>query len=110
MGIIKPKRPTAIVAGVVQSVTPRTSTKTGTAVVFRHDVVLESLDGGHLGYEVWERDGIVSDLPAALSSVAVVVEIAESQQYGASFSFLRRVTPDDLDQVASATGLLNAGK
>lgn len=105
MGIIKPKRPTVVVAGNVQSVTPRTSSKSGTAVVFRHDVVVESADGGLLGYEVWERDGQATDLPDVARPVAVVVEIAESQQYGASLSFLRRVDPNDLDKLISAAGL-----
>ena len=108
MAIAKPKRPTLIVAGIVQSVAARTSNKTGE--VFRHDVTVEAPDGGNLAYEVWERPDTVTVLPAVLSAVAVVAEVSESQQYGASLSYVRDVTADDLDRLASAAGLLAGSK
>lgn len=96
-------RPSVVVFGTVVGIEPRT--KRGTADVFRTDVTLETPSGGLVKVEYWERDGEFTPLPDQMSKIGVMVEVSESQQYGASLAFLRYPGPDDLDLIASTLSL-----
>lgn len=98
MAIARPKRPEVIVSGTVQRVAPRT--KKDSADVFRHDVELTTETGANLSVEFWNRDEYVP-LPQVHDFVALVVEVSESQQYGASLGYVRDVTANDLDLIHS---------
>lgn len=98
MAIAKPKRPTVIVSGTVQDIAQRTKRETGE--VYRHDVTVQTEDGSLLSVEYWQRNEFVP-LPQVLAFVALVVEVSESREYGASLGFVRDLTEGDLDLLHS---------
>lgn len=102
-------RPAVLVIGAVESVEPRIKRDTG--VVFRTDVALRTPSGGVATVEYWERpDQPAPELPALAQNVAVLAEVSESAQYGASLGFLRYPNPGDLDLVASTLSLYASSK
>jgi len=105
MAIARPVRPEVLVGGVVTSVVSKKRREDNK--IYRHDVTITQDSGAALAVEFWERDGADLPLPSVGTYVAMVAEVSESRDYGASLGFVREVIPGDLDRLASA---LSTGK
>lgn len=102
MAITRPVRPSLIVAGVVVATTPRRryddSAKRYTDEVVGHEVLVSQESGAQLSVRYGDGDRV----PAVFDGLAVLVDVNESREYGASLRFQRDVTPDDLDKINSS--------
>jgi len=109
MAITRPVRPELVVAGTVAAVNPRRvfdeDTRRYTDEVNGYEVIVQQDGGAQLGV----RYSLEDALPELLSRIAVITDVSESRQYGASLIFQRNATADDLDRIASAL-LVGAGK
>jgi hypothetical protein len=107
MPISRPKRPALIVSGTVLTVTPRyvfdDERRTYTDEVSAFDVTLAQQSGATLDvrFRVDQKTkALAAELPLVASSVAFVVDVQESKEWGASLVFARPVTHDDLEAVS----------
>lgn len=102
MAITRPVRPSLIVAGIAVAVTPRRkyddAKKAYTDEIVGYEVLVSQESGAQLSVRFRDDD----PLPAVLHPVAVLVDVNESREYGASLMFQRVVVPDDLDKINSS--------
>lgn len=101
MAITRPVRPSLIVHGIVVAITPRRKyndqTRTYTDEVIGHEVLVSQESGAQLSVRYKAED----HTPQVLHPVAVLVDVNESREYGASLAYQRDVLPDDLDKINS---------
>lgn len=108
MAISRPKRPALIVSGTAVAITPRRrydeAKKSYTDELTGYEVTVSQESGAQLSVRYSnDRDGnLPGPIPTALDRLAVVVEVTESREYGASLQYIRNVVPDDLDKIHSA--------
>lgn len=109
-GMVVAVRPTVVIVGTVQGITPR-AIKNGERAgeVYKTDVTLLTPSGGQTTVEYWERDGEPSPvLPNALDRVAIVAEISPPNgNFGASFGFARVAGENDIDLIVSSIPALS---
>lgn len=100
MGIAKVVRPEVIASGFVTSSRPRERRED--KKVYRYDITIQQESGAALVVEYWVREGEPLNLPGVGLFWAVVAEVGESAQYGASLSYVRDLSADDIDRIHSA--------
>lgn len=96
MGIADVVRPEVIASGFVTGIRERRRKED--QVLYRKDVSIRQESGAGVRVEYWIRepeDALA--VPPVATQVAIVAEIAESAQYGASLSYVRDLTVEDLE-------------
>lgn len=115
MAITKPTRPTLIASGVAVVITPRqrfdNDSRKYTDEVVGHEVVLSQADGSQIAvkFPLADANSKPISLPALLTPVHVIATLSESREYGASLTYLRPLSGDDLDRIHSDLSV-GAGK
>jgi hypothetical protein len=105
--ISKPKRPALVCAGTVLTVAPNTrydeAAKKYTDEVTGYTLSLSQESGAVFDVKVGlDRQGdLTIPLPNVLERVALVVDVTESKEWGASLRASRYVGEDDLDRIHS---------
>jgi hypothetical protein len=107
VAISVPKRPALIVAGTVMTITPRNkfddASKRYTDEVIGYGVSVSQESGAVLDvrFNLDRTGALPAPLPNLLDRVALVVDVNESREYGASLAVARYVSEDDLDRIHS---------
>lgn len=102
MAITRPVRPSLIVAGIAVAVTPRRKFNEATRVYTDEVVGYEVLVSQESGAQLSVRFKTDDPIPSVLLPLAVLVDVNDSREYGASLMFQRNVTADDLDKINSS--------
>lgn len=102
MAISRPVRPSFIVFGTPVAVNPRQKFDNASRRYTDEVTGYEALFSQENGAQVSVRYGLDHATPALLVPAAVMVDVSESKEYGASLLFQRNVVADDLDRINSA--------
>lgn len=102
MAMSRPARPSLLVYGTVNAVTPRQAydrdSKRYTDEVIGYEVTVGQENGSIL----LVRYALEAVLPSVLDRIAVYADVNESREYGVTLTFQRNVIPDDLDRINSS--------
>lgn len=109
MAMSRPARPQLPVIGFVTAVTPRQAydreNRRYTDEVIGYEVTVSQENGAQL----LVRYGLDDRTPDVATRAGLIAEVNESREYGVTLAFLRPLTHDDLDRIAS-TVAVPAGK
>lgn len=99
MAMSRPARPSLLVYGTVNAVTPRQGYDREKSRYTDEVIGYEVTVGQDNGAILLVRYGLDDVRPNVLDRIAVYADVNESREYGVTLAFQRNALPDDLDRI-----------